>query len=477
MGNIADIEKDTAQWYQDVLKESEFIDYSPVKGCFVFRPYCYALWENIKCILDKKIKETGAQNAYFPLLIPESFIKKEAKHIEGFSPELAVVTYAGGKKLEEPLVIRPTSETIIYYMFAKWIKSWRDLPLKINQWANIIRWEMRTRPFLRSTEFLWQEGHTAHATKDGAKKNAIEMLQIYQDFIQDYLAIPVVSGIKSESERFAGADSTYCIESLMCDGKALQMGTTHILAQSFSNSFDIKFQDEDGNLQFPYCSSWGMSTRLIGAIILVHGDQNGLVMPPKVAPIKAIIVPIYKNDEEKNKILSKAYELKEIFCDDGIKVEVDDDEQLTPGAKFFKWELKGIPVRIEIGPKDIEKNNVVLVNRFEKEKNKKKKVVSIENVGNELPQFLDKIQNQMFQEAKKKLGENWYQSEKLSEFGENLSKEGGFYEVGWCGNADCEDSLKEFKASIRCLLEKKKHPSCFLCGKSSKTDILVAKAY
>jgi prolyl-tRNA synthetase len=473
---LTDIKKDFALWYQDVLAQSEFVDQSPTKGCFVLRPYCYSLWENIQRILNKKIKETGTQNAYFPLLIPESFLKKEAKHVEGFSPELAVVTHAGGEKLEEPLVVRPTSETIIYYMFAKWIKSWRDLPLKVNQWANVVRWEMRTRPFLRTTEFLWQEGHTAHATHQQAVDMAEQALQLYKNFIEHYLAIPVVAGIKSDSEKFAGGERTYCIEGLMQDGKALQMCTSHVLLQSFAAAFDIKFQGEDGTLQVPFCSSWGATTRLIGAIIMTHGDQRGLVLPPRIAPIKAVIIPIYKTDQEKQIVLEKALKLKELLYKDDFEVVIDNNEQLSPGAKFYHWEIRGVPVRIEIGPKDIEKDQVVFVNRIVEGK-EAKTFVSMQNVESALHELLEKIQIQLFEKAKKQLHESWHQADKLEKFGPILESDNGFYQTGWCGDPECETKLKEHKATIRCLLKQKDHESCFSCGKSSKTDVLVAKAY
>ncbi|MFH1461358.1 MAG: proline--tRNA ligase [bacterium] len=477
MNKLADINKDFAQWYQDVLELSEFVDQSPVKGCFVLRPYCYSLWENIQKTLDKKIKETGTENAYFPLLIPESFLKKEAKHVEGFSPELAVVTHAGGKKLEEPLVVRPTSETMIYSMFAKWITSWRDLPLKINQWANVVRWELRTRPFLRTIEFLWQEGHTAHADRMQAVEFAKEILELYKNFVQDFLAIPVITGVKTESERFAGADQTYSIEGLMQDGKALQMGTSHVLAHSFSESFDIKFQDKEGRLRSPYCTSWGVTTRLIGAIIMTHGDQEGLVMPPKIAPIQAVIVPIYKKDEDKTLVLDKALDIKKVLEANGVRVFVDQDDQSTPGAKFFKWELKGVPVRIEIGPKDIEKNQVVLVSRIEKDRTKKKSFVLIENIEIELTKLLDKIQKELFDKAQSRLMQNWKKAEKLEVFGPELEKNNGLYQVGWCGSPECEVRIKEYKGTVRCILDSKENKTCFACSKSSTTDILVAKAY
>ena len=332
----------------------------------------------------KKLKQTGTQNAYFPLLIPESFIKREAKHVEGFSPELAVVTYAGGEKLEEPLVVRPTSETIIYSMFSRWIKSWRDLPLKINQWANVVRWEMRTRPFIRSTEFLWQEGHTAHYSHEEAEQMAAQALDAYQDIYENYLAIPVLRGQKSDSEKFAGGEKTYTLEGMMQDGKALQLCTSHILAQSFPEAFGVKFQDKDGTIKTPYCTSWGFTTRSIGAMIMVHGDQNGLIIPPRIAPVQCVIIPIYKTDAEKDAVLQKAEQIKSTLEKseleksslgaNGFRVVLDNDENKTPGSKFYEWELKGVPVRIEIGPKDLEKNQAVFVNRVEQDRVQEKRV-------------------------------------------------------------------------------------------------------
>ncbi|KKP24747.1 MAG: Proline-tRNA ligase [candidate division TM6 bacterium GW2011_GWF2_28_16] len=477
MKKLADINNDFAQWYQDILTEAELVDQSPVKGCFVLRPYAYSIWENIQKILDKKIKQTGTQNAYFPLLIPESFLKKEAKHVQGFSPELAVVTHAGGNKLEEPLVIRPTSETMIYYMFSRWIKSWRDLPLKINQWANVVRWEMRTRPFLRTTEFLWQEGHTAHVSQQEAIEFAQSILNLYKDFVENYLAIPVIAGKKSDSERFAGADITMTIEGLMQDGKALQLCTSHVLAHSFSNAFEIQFQDKDNNLSSPYCTSWGATTRLIGALIMSHGDQNGLIMPPKIAPIQVVIVPIYKTEEDKNIVLLKASEIAKKLENKNISVLLDSDDQETPGAKFFKWEIKGVPVRLEIGPKDIQNNQVVLVNRLEQDKAKKKTFVSIDNLEKEVENLLENIQQELFKQAKNRLEKNINKAEKLVDFVKNLEDKNGAYKVGWCGSSECEAKLKEHKASIRCLLDTKENKACFFCSKSSTTDIIVAKAY
>ncbi len=477
MNKLPDIKHDFALWYQEVIYQAELVDQSQVKGCFVFRPYSFAIWEKIQSELDKKIKATGTQNAYFPIFIPESFIKREAKHVEGFSPELAVVTHAGGEKLEEPLVVRPTSETIIYSMFSRWIKSWRDLPLKVNQWANVVRWEMRTRPFIRSTEFLWQEGHTAHYSYDEAMEMVIQALDAYQDIYENYLAIPVIRGVKSESEKFAGAAQTYTLEGMMQDGKALQLCTSHILAQSFPESFDVKFQDKDGNMRTPYCTSWGFTTRSIGALIMVHGDQNGLILPPRIAPIQAVIVPIYKSDIEKETVLNKAAQIKTELEMQGFRIKLDDDEQKTPGSKFYEWELKGVPVRIELGPKDLEKNQVVFVNRAEQEKAKKKEFIPLEMVGVGLKKILDHIHRQMYDRALRSRDERYFECEKLKDFSTDIESKNGFYRVGWCGSAGCESELKPFKATIRCILDKKHHDSCFNCQKSSSFDIVVAKAY
>jgi prolyl-tRNA synthetase len=459
MKKLTDIKKDFAGWYQDVIFQAELVDSSPTRGSMVIRPYGYAIWENIQKNLDIEIKEVGAQNAYFPLLIPESFLKKEAEHVEGFSPELAVVTHAGGKKLEEPFVIRPTSETIIYHMFARWIKSWRDLPLKINQWANVVRWEMRPRAFLRTTEFLWQEGHTAHATKDEADQMAKDALKMYKDFVEEFLAIPVIAGEKTKSERFAGAEKTYSIEAIMPDGKGLQMATTHLLAESFPKTFQISFQDKDGTMKTPSCSSWGISTRIIGGLLMTHGDEKGLVMPPKIAPIQVVIVPIFDKDSKElvlqvtEKIRAELTRQSETFGGE-ITVVIDDDQTKTPGAKFFHWELRGVPVRIEIGPKDIEAGKLVLVNRVTKEKS----FVPIEEVATETEKLLEAIQKNLFERALEKR--------------DKLVQTSGF-----CGSESCEIKLKEDKKTIRCQLETKNHNKCFSCEKKSITDVLIAKSY
>ena len=478
MKKLLDIKSDFAGWYQDVIFQAELVDSSPTRGSMVIRPYGYAIWENIQKILDKKIKAQGAKNAYFPLLIPESFLKKEAEHVEGFAPEVAVVTHAGGKKLEEPLVIRPTSETMIYHMFSRWIHSWRDLPLKINQWANVVRWEMRPRAFLRTTEFLWQEGHTAHATKEEAMRMALDARAMYKEFVEEYLAIPVFAGIKTESERFAGAEQTYSIEAIMPDGKGLQMGTTHLLSQSFPKSFGIEFQDKDGEMKVPSCSSWGVSTRMIGGLIMMHGDELGLILPPKIAPIQVVIIPIYRDDESKKLVLTVARELESRLKKYDIRVELDDDETKKPGAKFFEWELKGVPLRIEIGPRDIENEQVVVVARSESDKTLKKTLLSLQqDFERKIKLKLESIQKQLFQNALSKLQAMVTQSEKLEAFSKDLEKEQGVYQAGWCGKAACEEKLKPHKGTIRCLLETKVHKVCFACEAASVADVLIAKSY
>ena len=473
MSKLPDITKDFPAWYQEVIFQAELVDHSPVKGSMVIRPYGYAIWENIKAILDKRIKETGHQNAAFPLLIPESFLKREAEHIKGFAPELAVVTHAGGKKLEEPLVIRPTSETIVHYMFAKWIKSWRDLPLKINQWANVVRWELRPRPFLRTTEFFWQEGHTAHETYEEAEAEVRMMLHEYVNLAQNVLAIPVVTGFKSEQEKFPGAEKTMTFEALMQDGKALQMGTAHMLSQSFAKVFDMSFQNREEKLSYPYLTSWGVTTRLIGALVMVHGDQKGLVLPPNIAPIQVVIVPIFKKNEDNAAVLQAAQDIAKTLLSKKISVFVDDDETKTPGAKFYHWELKGVPVRIEIGPRDLASKQVVVVDRL----GLGKKSIAFAQIAQELPILLGDIQKHLFDRAQLRLQSKTYKVEKLADFGPQLDKKPGFYLTSWCGKQVCETALKEFKATIRCVLDSKEFETCFLCGEQSKQDVLVAKAY
>lgn len=473
MNKLPDINKDFSEWYNEVVFKAELVDHGPVRGTMVIRPYGYEIWENIQKILDHRIKECGTKNASFPLLIPESFLKKEASHVEGFSPELAVVTHAGGKKLDEPLVVRPTSETIMHHMFAKWIKSWRDLPLKINQWASVVRWEMRSRPFLRTTEFLWQEGHTAHATKEDAVAEAEMMMNEFVNFAQQYLAIPVTVGNKSESERFAGADRTITFEAIMPDGKALQMGTSHLLSQNFAVAFDIKFQNKDGKEEYVHLTSWcGATTRLIGATVMMHGDQNGLILPPMIAPIQVVIVPILKADS-KEAVLNAAHKIKDSLTKDGIRVYIDDREEKSPGNKFFEWELKGVPLRIELGPKDLEKNMAILVNRLDGHKQD----IAIVDIAKAVEKDMIEFQETLFQRAEERLTRMWHQAAKLADFGKDMEELGGAYQTGWCQSPVCEQELKKYKAFTRCLLKYKTFEKCFNCDKDSIVDVVVAKAY
>jgi prolyl-tRNA synthetase len=470
---LPNIQTHFSEWYQEVVQQAELADHAPVRGCMVVRPYGWAIWELIKAYLDDRIKKTGHHNAAFPLLIPESFFKKEAEHVAGFSPELAVVTHAGGKKLEEPLIVRPTSETIIHYMFAQWIKSWRDLPLKINQWCSVIRWEMRPRPFLRTTEFFWQEGHTAHQTYQEALQEAELMMQEYITLAHHHLAIPVVSGLKSESEKFPGADKTITFEAIMQDGKALQMGTSHLLSQNFAHSFNMVFQDQNGNQAFPYLTSWAVTTRLIGAIIMVHGDQKGLVLPPAIAPIQVIIIPILKAGADKDAVLAKAAEIKQQLCKLAIRAEIDADEHKTPGAKFYHWELKGVPLRLEIGPRDLAQKQVVITDRLAFEK----KIVSFDQITSSITSMLEHFQKQLFERAKAKQESWWHKEAKLANFGPQLEKNNGLFQTGWCQRRSCEEKLRDFKATTRCLLTQKTFDTCFNCDQPSITDVLVAKAY
>lgn len=468
---LPDIKTNFSEWYLEVIRLAELADNAPVRGCMVIRPYGYAIWENMQKILDAKIKETGHQNAAFPLFIPMSFLQKEAEHVAGFSPELAVVTHAGGKELEEPLVVRPTSETIIHYMFAQWLRSWRDLPIKINQWCSVVRWEMRTRPFLRTTEFWWQEGHTAHETWQEAHDEVLTMLNVYVELARDILAIPVVPGQKSEHEKFAGADKTYTIEGLMQDGKALQMGTSHMISQNFAKSFDMKFQDREGKEAYPYLTSWGVTTRLVGALIMTHGDQKGLVLPPALAPYQIVIIPIYKG-EQKERIKDAAYALAQELKTQW-RVIVDSDEAETPGAKFYRWELKGVPVRIEIGPRDIEQQQVVMVDRL----GLGKVTVARQELAPQLNNLMQKLQQELLKRAQERRDTQWHKQAKLSEFAASLEEHGGFYQTGWCKRSECEALLKEHKATIRCMLPETTFTTCFNCDQASTQDILVAKAY
>ncbi|HLD31066.1 MAG TPA: proline--tRNA ligase [Patescibacteria group bacterium] len=466
--------EDFSRWYTDVIAAAEMADYAPVKGCMVIRPYGYAIWENFQKVLDKMFKETGHENAYFPLFIPESFLKREEKHVEGFSPELAVVTHAGGKKLEENLVVRPTSETIIYDSFSKWIESWRDLPLLINQWANVVRWEMRTRLFLRTTEFLWQEGHTAHATEDEAEEEVLKMLEIYRKFSEEYLALPVIPGRKSENEKFAGALRTYCIEGMMQDKKALQCGTSHNLGQNFAKVFDVKFLDQEGTKQYAWQTSWGVSTRLIGALIMAHGDDSGIIVPPKIAAAQAVVIPIWKSEEEREKVIEVAKKLNDELKESGVGVKLD-ERDLRPAWKYFEWERKGVPIRIELGPRDIEKSEAVLVRRDTGEKRN----VLQKQLADEVKKELVAIQKNLFDRALKFQKENTFETENWEEFKKIMAGEGGFVKANWCGDSKCELEIKEeTKATIRCIpFGEKASGKCIHCDKKAKEKVIFAQAY
>lgn len=468
---------DYSQWYIDIVINAKLADYSPVKGCMVIRPRGYALWENIQQVLDGMFKATGHSNAYFPLLIPESFLKKEAEHVVGFSPELAVVTIAGGEKLEEPLVIRPTSETIIWSMYKKWIQSYRDLPLLINQWANVLRWEKRTRLFLRTTEFLWQEGHTAHATSQEAQEETLKMLQVYKTFAEDYMALPVIDGEKTQSEKFAGAVKTYSIEAMMQDRKALQAGTSHNLGQNFAKAFDVTFQTREGGLDHVWASSWGVSTRLIGALIMTHSDDKGLVIPPKLAPIEAVIVPIFRK-ETVAEVSDYAKSLASDLRAAGIKVETDLDETASSGWKFAEWEMVGVPVRIEAGPKDMQNNQAVLVRRDTGEKFFVAKV----DVPAKVKELLALIQTNLYDKALQNRTEHTYLPDSWTDFTKLMEGDGGFAEAAWCGSAKCEAQVKEAtKATIRnlpfALMDKPVDKPCLKCGQKGQHWAVWAKSY
>ena len=466
--------EDYSQWYIDIVLKAELADYSPVKGCMVIRPNGYGIWENIQKNLDRMFKETGHVNAYFPMLIPESFLKKEAEHVEGFAPECAVVTHGGGKPLEEPLVIRPTSETIIWATYKDWISSYRDLPLLINQWANVCRWEMRTRLFLRTTEFLWQEGHTAHASYEEAEEETLRMIRVYQRFAEDYLAMPVIVGRKTESEKFAGAVHTYCIEALMQDGKALQAGTSHNLGQNFAKAFDVKFQDKDKELKYVYATSWGVSTRLIGGMIMTHSDDQGLVIPPKLAPLPVVIVPIWRSDEEQQKVSEFARNITKDW--DPLFYKIDDRDQYKPGYKFNEWELKGVPLRIEIGPRDVQNQQVVLVRRDTAEKITR----GIDNLKEQVQNTLVDIQNNLFKKAKERTKTNTFTVDSYDEYKERIEK-GGFFRVFLDHtNPEVEQRLKEeTKSTIRCIPfdAPEEEGPCMITGKSCKYRVIAAQAY
>ena len=466
---IPDIEKDFPRWYTDVVVKTGLVDYGPVKGTMVIRPYGYAIWENIQKELDRRFKETGHENAYFPLLIPMSYFTKEAEHVEGFAPEVAVVTHAGGEELAEPLAIRPTSETIIGTMYSKWIQSYRDLPVLINQWANVMRWEKTTRPFLRTSEFLWQEGHTVHATEEEAMDETMKMLGVYKEFAENCLAIPVITGKKTEKEKFAGAQATFGMEAMMKDGKSLQAGTSHYFGQNFAKAFEIKFLDKDGAQKYAYTSSWGVSTRLIGALIMAHGDGRGLVIPPVVAPTQVVIVPIAA---KKAGVLEKCAQVCEQLKKAGVRVILDDTDN-SPGWKFKEWEMKGVPLRIEIGPRDMEAGKALIFRRDTLEKNE----YTLDNLTDSVVALLGTVQKDMLEAARVRRDGRIVYADDLDGI-LNGVEGGNFVKAGWCGCRECEDEVKaKTAATARVYAEGETSEKCAVCGKKSKHTIIFARAY
>ena len=470
---------DFSAWYNELIMKAELADYSPVRGCMVIRPNGYAIWEQMQRALDALFKETGHQNAYFPLFIPQSFLSREAEHVEGFSPETAVVTHGGGKELEEPLVVRPTSETIIYAMYAKWIQSYRDLPLLINQWANVVRWELRTRLFLRTTEFLWQEGHTAHATEAEAEEETLRMLGVYRTFMEQWMAMPVVTGRKTDSERFAGALRTYSCEALMQDNKALQAGTSHNLGQNFARAFEVTFQTASGELDHVWNTSWGVSTRLVGALIMTHGDDNGLVCPPRLAQYQVVIVPIYKTDEERARVLEAGDHVRRALAAAGIRAHLDAREGLKPGAKYYEWEGRGTPLRLEVGPRDVAAGTVMLARRT----GGKKESLPVGGIGERLLAEMDRMQRDLLEAAIARREANTIRNVTKPQFLEFMERDGGLAYGGFCGNGACEAEIKEqTKATIRVLPDAEfRSPApprtCMWCGRPSVAEAVWAKAY
>jgi prolyl-tRNA synthetase len=470
---------DFSAWYNELIARAELADYSPVRGCMVIRPNGYAIWERMQGALDQMFKDTGHENAYFPLFIPQSFLAREAEHVEGFAPETAVVTHAGGKELEEPLVVRPTSETIIYAMYAKWIQSYRDLPLLINQWANVVRWELRTRLFLRTTEFLWQEGHTAHATEAEAEAETRQMLKVYRTFMEQWMAMPVLTGRKTDSERFAGALRTYSCEALMQDNKALQAGTSHNLGQNFSRAFEVTFQTANGDLDHVWNTSWGVSTRLVGALIMTHGDDAGLVCPPRLAQHQVVIVPIYRTDEERGNVLEAADRLRKELAAAGIRAHLDAREGMKPGAKYYEWEGRGVPLRLEVGPRDLAAGAVMLARRT----GGKKEAVPMAGLGPRIVQETERMQADLLETARARREANSIRGATKDQFLAYMEANGGFVYSGFCGRGDCEAEIKEqTKATIRVLPDEEfqspeQPTTCMWCGRPSTSEAVWAKAY
>ncbi|BDD06122.1 proline--tRNA ligase [Aureibacter tunicatorum] len=482
--------EDYSLWYNELVKKADLAENSAVRGCMVIKPYGFAIWEKMQAVLDQKFKETDHSNVYFPIFIPKSYLSKEANHVEGFAKECAVVTHyrlkndenGGGvvvdpeAKLEEELIVRPTSETVIWSTYKNWIQSYRDLPLLYNQWANVVRWEMRTRLFLRTAEFLWQEGHTAHATKQEAIEETELILDIYANFVEQILALPVIKGRKSESERFAGADDTLCIEAMMQDGKALQAGTSHFLGQNFAKAFDVKFTNKDGKQDMVWGTSWGVSTRLMGALIMSHSDDQGLVLPPKLAPTQVVIVPIYKGDEQFEKISAVAKDIQSKLRAKGVSVKYDNRDTYKPGFKFSEWEMKGVPVRIAIGPRDLENGTVELARRDTKEK----QIANVDGLDTQIVELLDEIQENIYNKAKTFQEENTYKANTWEEFVDIIENKNGFALAHWDGSAETEDQIKEkTKATIRCIPfdTPEEEGTCILTGKPSNKRVLFAKAY
>ena len=484
-------EQDYSQWYNDLILKGDLADYSAVRGCMVIKPYGYALWENMQATLDKMFKDTGHENAYFPLFVPKSLFEAEEKNAEGFAKECAIVTHYRLKtdpnnkgklmvdpeaKLEEELIVRPTSEAIIWNTYKTWIQSYRDLPILVNQWANVVRWEMRTRLFLRTAEFLWQEGHTAHATKEEAMEETVKMLDVYADFAENWMAMPVIKGVKTPNERFAGAEDTYCIEALMQDGKALQAGTSHFLGQNFAKAFDVKFSDKNNTLDYVWATSWGVSTRLIGGLVMTHSDDEGLVLPPRIAPLQVVIVPIYKGEEQKALLDEKVHAMVASFKAAGIRVKYDDSDNQRPGWKFAEYELKGVPVRIAVGPRDLENNQVEIARRDTKEKT----TVSMDGITQTVSQLLLDIQSNLFNRAKKYRDEHITKVDSWDDFIATLDNKAGFVSAHWDGTPETEDKIKEMtKATIRCipLNNEQEAGTCILTGKPSVQRVLFARAY
>jgi prolyl-tRNA synthetase len=483
---------DYSRWYTDVVSHGKLADYSPVKGCMVIRPNGYALWENMQSVLDGMFKDTGHQNAYFPLFIPKSFLAKEAEHVEGFAKECAIVTHSrlkaaevDGKptlvpdpasKLEEELIVRPTSETIIYAMFAKWIQSHRDLPMLLNQWCNVVRWELRTRLFLRTTEFLWQEGHTAHATADEAEAETRQMLEVYATFAEDYLAVPVLRGLKTDREKFAGAVRTYCIEALMQDNRALQTATSHNLGQNFSKAFEVRYQNEAGKWENVWSTSWGMSTRVVGAVVMSHSDDNGLVLPPRLAPIQVVIVPIWRGKDKVEEIVGAARAVHDRLKAAGVRVKLDDRDNVNRGFKYNEWEIQGVPLRVELGPKDLEKGSVVCVKRTDRSKS----FVDLPDLETKVAALLEEIQQDLYDAALARREAATFEVDTWDDFQAKLADPGGFLLAHWCGSGDCEDKIQtETKATIRCIaLDQPEEPGkCIRCEGTSTKRVHFARAY